>query len=134
MACLQIYLELLLLATFLWVHLNLKEISYLSWHNAYPNFKTTCHIKQKFFLWTKLIENLLFVKYLISVAATLSQLFFHILYTQSPDVTDWNETLWWWLECFCKPVSLIHKQYISALQVSAQQNWIIIRTTAHCKE
>ena len=68
MACLQIYWELLLLATFLRVQSNSKEISNLSWQN---NLKTTCHIKLKFFLWTKLLENLLLVKYLISVTATL---------------------------------------------------------------
>ena len=70
-ACLQIYRELLSLATFLRVHSNSKEVSYLSWQNTYPNLKTTCHIKLKFFLWTKLLENLLLAKYLISVAAPL---------------------------------------------------------------
>ena len=44
---------------------NSEEISYLSWQNKYPNFKTTCHIKLKFFLWTKLLESLLLGKYLI---------------------------------------------------------------------
>ena len=44
----------------------------LSWQNAYPNLKTTCHIKLKFFLWTKLLRNLLLPKYLISVDASLS--------------------------------------------------------------
>ena len=34
--------------------------------------KTTCHIKLKIFLWIKLLEKLLIVEYLISVAATLS--------------------------------------------------------------
>ena len=48
-----------------------KRVSYLSWKNTYPNLKTTCHIKLKFFLWTKLLENLLLAKYLISVAASL---------------------------------------------------------------
>ena len=57
--------------TFFRVHSNSKEVSYLSWQNTYPNLKTTCHIKLKFFLWTKLLENLLLAKYLISVAATL---------------------------------------------------------------
>ena len=52
MACLQIYRELLSLATFLRVHSNSKEVSYLSWQNTYPNLKTTCHIKLKFFLYT----------------------------------------------------------------------------------
>ena len=33
----------------------------------YPNLKTTCHIKLKFFLWTKLIEKLLVAKPIISV-------------------------------------------------------------------
>ena len=72
MACLQIYRELLSLATFLRVHSNSEEVSYLSWQNMYPNLETTCHIKLKFFLQTKLLENLLLAKYVISVAATLS--------------------------------------------------------------
>ena len=53
------------------VHLNLEEVSYLPWRNTYPNLKTTCHINLKFFLWTKLLENLLLGKYLVSVAALL---------------------------------------------------------------
>ena len=48
-----------------------QELSYLSWQNTYPNLKTTCHIKLKIFLWTKLLENLLHAKYLIYVAAPL---------------------------------------------------------------
>ena len=31
------------------VHSKSKEVSYLSWQNTYPNLKTTCHIKLKFF-------------------------------------------------------------------------------------
>ena len=50
MACLQIYRELPNLRTFLQVHSNPKEVSYLSWQNTYPNFKITCHIKVKIFL------------------------------------------------------------------------------------
>ena len=48
-----------------------EEVSYLSWQNTYPNFKTICRIKLKFFLWTKLLENVLLAKYLISVAVSL---------------------------------------------------------------
>ena len=44
---------------------------YLPRQNTYPNLKTTCHIKLKFFLWTKLLEYLLLAKYLISVAVPL---------------------------------------------------------------
>ena len=40
----------------------------------YPNSKTTCHIKLKFFLWAKLLENLLLAKYFISVTAPLIML------------------------------------------------------------
>ena len=58
--------------TFLWVYSNSEELSYFFWQNTYPNLKTTCHINLKFFLWTKLLENLLLAKYLISVAAPLS--------------------------------------------------------------
>ena len=43
-----------------------------SWQNKYPNLKTTCHMKLIFFLWTKLLENLHFARYLISVTATLN--------------------------------------------------------------
>ena len=43
---------------------KLKEVSYLSWQNAYPNFKTTCHKKLKCFSWIKLLEYLLLVKHL----------------------------------------------------------------------
>ena len=72
MACLQIYQELLSLTTFLRVHSNWKEVSYLSWQNTYRNLKTTWRIKVKFFLWTKLVENLLYTKYLISITAPLN--------------------------------------------------------------
>ena len=44
MACLQIYLELLSFATFLQVHSNSKEVSYLSGQNTYPTLKTTYHM------------------------------------------------------------------------------------------
>ena len=71
MACLQIYRELLLLATFVPVHSNSEEVSYLSWQSMYPNLKTTCHIDLKIFLWTKLLENLLLAKHIISVAVPL---------------------------------------------------------------
>ena len=56
---------------FLRVYSNSKDVSYLSWQNTYPNLKTTCHIKLKCFLWTKLLEILLLAKYLISVTAPL---------------------------------------------------------------
>ena len=69
MACLQIHRELLSLATFLRVHSNSKQVSYLFWQNTYPNLKNTCLIKLNFFLWTKLLGNLLLAKYLISRCA-----------------------------------------------------------------
>ena len=71
MTCLEIHRQLLSLATFFWVHSNSKEVSYLSWQSSYPNLKTTFYIKLKFFLRTKLIENLPLAKYLISVATPL---------------------------------------------------------------
>ena len=74
MACLQIYRELLSLTTFLRIHSNSKEVSYLSRQNAYPDLKITCHIRLKFFLWTKLQENLLLAKNLISATAPLSKI------------------------------------------------------------
>ena len=49
MASLQIYQELLLLATSLRVHSNSKEVSYLFRQYTYPNVKNTCHIMLKFF-------------------------------------------------------------------------------------
>ena len=71
MACLQIYRELLSLTTFLRVHSNSKEVSYLSRQNTYPNLKTTCHIKLKFFLWIELLEDLNLAKYLILATSPL---------------------------------------------------------------
>ena len=68
----EIYRKLLPLATYLRVHSNSKEVSYPAWQNKYSNLKTSCHTKLKFFLWTKLLENLFIAKYLISVAATLN--------------------------------------------------------------
>ena len=82
MACLQIYRELLSLVTFLRVHSNSEDVSYLSRQNTYPNLKTTCHIKLKFFLSTKLVENLFLAKCLISVAAPLT----HWSYCKCKDV------------------------------------------------
>ena len=72
LTCLQIYRELLSLMTFLRVYSNSREVSYLSWQITYSNLKTTCHKKLKFFLWTKLLENLLHAKYLISATAPLN--------------------------------------------------------------
>ena len=69
--CLQIYRELLSLATFLRVHSKSKEVSYLYWQDGYPKLKVTCHIKLNFFLWTKPLESLLLAKYIITVDATL---------------------------------------------------------------
>ena len=70
MACLQVYRQWFLLAAFLRVYTNSSEVSCLSCQ--YPNLKTTFHIKLEFFFWTKLLENLLLAKYLISVAAPLT--------------------------------------------------------------
>ena len=46
-------------------------------YHRYPNLKTACHIKLKLFLclWTKLLENLLLEKYLISVTEPLTERF-----------------------------------------------------------
>ena len=60
------------------VHWNSKVVSYLPWQNKYPNLKTTCHIKPKLFLWTRLSNNLLLAKYLVSVAATLRYFLFFV--------------------------------------------------------
>ena len=78
-ACLQIYRGLLSFKTFLPVHSNSKEVFYLSWQNTYPHLKTTCHIKLQFFLWTKLLENLLLAKYLIFVTAPWKEQFKYFL-------------------------------------------------------
>ena len=77
MACLQIYREVLPLAIFLPSSFRLKRgilpllTKYLSYSEEMHILKTTCHIKLRFFLWTKLLEKLLLVKYLIFVAANL---------------------------------------------------------------
>ena len=48
-------------------------MSYLPWKNKYPNVKTTCYINPKFSLRTKLPKSLLPPKYVMSVAAALSE-------------------------------------------------------------
>ena len=50
---------------------NSEKVSCFSWQNTYPNFKTTCHIKLKYFLSTKPLENLTLAKYLMPFTATL---------------------------------------------------------------
>ena len=57
-----------------------KEVPHLSWQNKYPNLKTTCHIKLKFLLRTKILENILIAKYLISIpdALTLVKSWLHM--------------------------------------------------------
>ena len=37
---------------------SLFKVSYLPWQNICSNIKTTGHIKSKFVLWTKLLQNL----------------------------------------------------------------------------
>ena len=81
-----IYRELLPLVTFLQVYSNSKELSYLSWQNKYLNLKTNCHIKLKYFLWPKLLEGLLFAKYLIYVAGTLNKFISPIKWQCCPHV------------------------------------------------
>ena len=92
MACLQIHRELLLHATFLRVHSNSEEAYYLFWQNTYHNLSSTCHIKLELFLWTKLLENLLLAKYLISSIAPLT--FTYNGYTLYQDATV-KKTLNW---------------------------------------
>ena len=57
MACLQICRE---------ISFKLKRGILLSWQNKYP------HINPNLFLRTKILENLILEKYLISLAGTLS--------------------------------------------------------------
>ena len=73
MICLPNYREYMSLATFHRVDSKSKKVSFLPWWNKYSDLKTTCHIKPKFFLWTKLLENFLLAKYLKSVVATLNK-------------------------------------------------------------
>ena len=51
---------------------SLKLKSYPTCLDKVCIVKTTCHIKLKFFLWTKLLGNLLLGKYLVSVAVPLT--------------------------------------------------------------
>ena len=49
-----------------------RKVGYpFSWQSKYSNLKATSYIKPKFFFWTKLHENLILMKYLISVATPL---------------------------------------------------------------
>ena len=71
----------------------------------YPNLKTTCHIKLKFFLWTKLLENLLQAKHFISVAAPLNNQITwsaHLFLKKELDDGNMNSSQWW-IICFTDP-------------------------------
>ena len=64
MTCLQIYREQLSLTTFLRIHSNSKEVSYLPWQSKYPNLKSTCqsvkpicHCSFKVLLHSLVTEN-----------------------------------------------------------------------------
>ena len=59
------------------------------------DLKTTCHIKLKFFMWTKLLESLMLAKYFISVTVTL------IIQT-SFLVTSYKCYAKYFLICFCR--------------------------------
>ena len=56
--------------------------------NLVPS-ETTCHIKLKIFLWTKLLKNLLPAKYLISVAAPLTSKVFSLSLLMLAVVQNW---------------------------------------------
>ena len=62
--------ELLSLGTFLQVHSNSKRYSTSLDKMHILTWELTCHVKLKFFLWTKPLENLLLAKYLISATVT----------------------------------------------------------------
>ena len=71
----------------------------------YPNLKTTCHIKVKFFVWTKLLENLLQAKHFISVAAPLNNQITwsaHLFLKKELDDGNMNSSQWW-IICFTDP-------------------------------
>ena len=46
---------------------------FIQTQKSHPNLKTGCYIKLKFFFWTKLLENLLLAKYIISVAPSVNE-------------------------------------------------------------
>ena len=58
-------------------HILCSGYHYFPWQSKYFNLKTNCHIKPKFFVKTKLRDNLLHAKYLISVHVTLTLKLFH---------------------------------------------------------
>ena len=53
-------------------HILCSGYHYFPWQSKYFNLKTNRHIKPKFFVKTKLRENLLHAKYLISVPVALT--------------------------------------------------------------
>ena len=69
--------RIIVLTTFLRVHLNSKEVSFLSWQNV-SYIENYFSYQVRFFLWTKLLKTLLLAKYLISVAAPLSLRYFQL--------------------------------------------------------
>ena len=91
MVSLQIYQEKLSVATFIQVHSNIKEVSYIPWQNNYPNLKTTCHIKPKFFLCPRLLKKFLLAKYFIPVTMAISKIKYEIIKFNNNFCLYWND-------------------------------------------
>ena len=120
------YCHLRLFSEFIETHWQI----YLSWQNSYPKL-STCHIKLKFFLWTRLLESLLLAKYLISVAATLirmkNQIFFSVHDNNlTKKLLAWNAYFWhnwddaWemWRLCWKQKKHSWHKKCVHQLNSS----------------
>ena len=69
-------------------HILCSGYHYFPWQSKYFNLKTNCHIKPKFFVKTKLRDNLLHAKYLISVHVALTLKLFH--YFQLKDFAQYQ--------------------------------------------
>ena len=132
MACLQICRELLSLTNFLRVHSSSNVVSYLFWQNTYPNLKSTCQIKLKSFLWTRLLENFFLAKYLISVRAVLIEI---KLKLKNLGNIYWTCMVCGWDFCFLIFVIFIFfVKYISQIRIWLRQGFSCVIFYWHPKD
>ena len=100
------------------VHSISKEASYLPLDNKYYVLKTTCRIKLKFFLWTKLLKKWLPLKYIRSVATTLKvfqSVMSGFLWTKERISSGFQETKW-------KKLPFVNRGYLD-VTIFVQRTW-----------
>ena len=95
-----------MLKIFYCVYSNSKDASYLFSVKKDSNLKTSCHVKTKTFLWTKLLENLLLAECLISTCPCYGCSFVAKLAK-----LNWKTIFFFWKNiCFLQNIHYLQKK------------------------